>query len=77
MNLPDNAGINRPTQALIDDGLYITGQGVQANGSTVPAAGSIVSPTGQVKMNRGTVLTDPDSQNEATTYLIHSIYKRI
>ena len=72
----DNAGINRPTQALIDDGLYITGQGVQANGSSVPAAGSIVSPTGQVKIDRSTVLTDPDNQNEATTYLIHSIYKR-
>ena len=72
----DNAGINRPTQALIDDGLYITGQGVQANGSTVPAAGSIVSPTGQVNIDRSTVLTDPDNQNEATTYLVHSIYKR-
>ncbi|MGB0988759.1 MAG: TonB-dependent receptor, partial [Pseudoalteromonas spongiae] len=72
----DNAGINRPTQALIDDGLYITGQGVQANGSTVPAAGSIVSPTGQVNIDRSTVLTDPDNQNQATTYLIHSIYKR-
>ncbi|MEL0631237.1 TonB-dependent receptor [Pseudoalteromonas carrageenovora] len=72
----DNAGINRPTQALIDDGLYITGQGVQADGSTVPAAGSIISPTGQVKIDRSTVLTDPDNQNEATTYLIHSIYKR-
>ncbi|MBQ4833796.1 TonB-dependent receptor [Pseudoalteromonas sp. MMG010] len=72
----DNAGINRPTQALIDDGLYITGQGVQANGSTVPAAGSIVSPTGLVEIDRSTVLTDPDNINEATTYLLHSIYKR-
>ncbi|TMP76715.1 hypothetical protein CWB73_21445, partial [Pseudoalteromonas phenolica] len=61
---------------LIDHGLYITGQGVQANGSTVPAAGSIVSPTGLVNIDRSTVLTDPDNQNEATTYLIHSIYKR-
>ncbi|XQW83495.1 TonB-dependent receptor [Thalassotalea piscium] len=72
----DNAGINRPTQALIDDGLYITGQGVQANGSTVPAAGSIISPTGQVRIDRSTVLTDPDNINQATTYLIHSIYRR-
>jgi outer membrane receptor protein involved in Fe transport len=72
----DNAGINRPTQALIDDGLYITGQGIQANGSTVPAAGSIVSPTGLVEIDRSTVLTDPDNINEATTYLLHSIYKR-
>lgn len=72
----DNAGINRPTQALIDHGLYITGQGLQANGSKVPAAGSIISPTGQVVLDRNTVLTDPDNQNEATTYLLHSIYKR-
>ena len=31
---PDIAGINRPTQNLIDNNLYITGQGVQTNGST-------------------------------------------
>lgn len=72
----DNAGINRPTQALIDHGLYITGQGVQADGNTIPAAGSIVSPTGQVFIDRNTVLTDPENENEATTYLLHSIYKR-
>ncbi|WP_341206299.1 TonB-dependent receptor [uncultured Psychrosphaera sp.] len=72
----DNAGINRPTQALIDHGLYITGQGVQTNGSTVPAAGSIVSPTGLVRIHRSNVLTDPDNLNDASTYLIHSIYKR-
>jgi len=71
----DNAGINRPTQALIDDGLYITGQGVQANGSTVPGAGAIVSPTGQVVIPRSQVLTDPENINNATTYLLHSIYK--
>ncbi|MBU2883204.1 TonB-dependent receptor plug domain-containing protein [Psychrosphaera sp. B3R10] len=72
----DNAGINRPTQALIDDGLYITGQGVQENGSTIPKAGSIISPTGQVKIDRSKVLTDPANLNNASTYLIHSIYKR-
>ncbi|OUS70382.1 TonB-dependent receptor [Pseudoalteromonas sp. A601] len=71
----DNAGINRPTQALIDDGLYITGQGEQANGSTVPGAGAIVSPTGQVVIPRSQVLTDPENINNATTYLLHSIYK--
>lgn len=72
----DNAGINRPTQALIDDGLYITGQGVQPNGSTIPGAGAVISPTGQVVIPRSQVLTDPDNINDATTYLIHSIYKR-
>jgi len=72
----DNAGINRPTQALIDDGLYITGQGVQPNGSTIPGAGAVISPTGQVKIPRSQVLTYPKNINNATTYLIHSIYKR-
>ena len=72
----DNAGINRPTQALIDHGLYITGQGVQPNGSLIPGAGAIISPTGQVKISRSTVLTDPDNANEAETFLLHSIYTR-
>ena len=72
----DNAGINRPTQALIDNGLYITGQGVQPNGSLIPGAGAIISPTGQVKISRSTVLTDPDNANEAETFLLHSIYTR-
>ena len=72
----DNAGINRPTQALIDDGLYITGQGVQSNGSTIPGAGAIVSPTGQVQISRSNVLTDPDNENDATTFLLHSTYTR-
>lgn len=72
----DNAGINRPTQDLIDNGIYITGQGVQPNGSLVPGAGAVISPTGQVVIDRSRVLTDPDNINSATTYLIHSIYKR-
>jgi outer membrane receptor protein involved in Fe transport len=72
----DNAGINRPTQNLIDNGLYITGQGAQANGSLIPGAGAIISPTGQVMINRSRVLTDPDNINGATTYLVHSIYRR-
>ncbi|MBA6391966.1 TonB-dependent receptor plug domain-containing protein [Colwellia sp. BRX10-3] len=72
----DNAGINRPTQALIDHSLYITGQGVQPNGSLIPGAGAIISPTGQVQISRSTVLTDPDNANEAETFLLHSIYTR-
>jgi outer membrane receptor protein involved in Fe transport len=72
----DNAGINRPTQNLIDNGVYITGQGVQPNGSLIPGAGAVISPTGQVVIDRSRVLTDPDNINSATTYLIHSIYKR-
>ncbi|WP_198144075.1 TonB-dependent receptor [Gilvimarinus agarilyticus] len=69
----DNAGINRPTQALIDQGWYIQGQGVQPNGSTVPGALAVVSPTGQVKIPRSRVLTHPDDINGAETVLLHSV----
>ena len=72
----DNAGINRPTQALIDDNLYITGQGVQPNGSTVPGAYAIVSPTGQVEIDRSRVLTDPADINNAKTTLVHSTFQQ-
>ncbi|MBB1269809.1 TonB-dependent siderophore receptor [Shewanella sp. SR44-3] len=72
----DNAGINRPTQALIDDGLYVTGQGVQPNGSTIAGANAIVSPTGLVEIDRSQVLTDPDNINNAQTFLLHSTYVR-
>ncbi|MEH6464516.1 MAG: TonB-dependent receptor [Shewanella psychromarinicola] len=72
----DNAGINRPTQALIDNGLYVTGQGVQPNGSTIAGANAIVSPTGLVEIDRSQVLTDPDNINDAQTLLLHSTYVR-
>ncbi|WP_241970309.1 TonB-dependent receptor [Idiomarina seosinensis] len=68
----DNAGINRPTQNLIDNNLYITGQGVQPNGSTVPGAGAVVSPTGEVAIDRSTTLTDPADTNTAETTLLHA-----
>ncbi|SMQ80492.1 Outer membrane receptor proteins, mostly Fe transport [Pseudidiomarina planktonica] len=71
----DNAGINRPTQNLIDHNLYITGQGVQPNGSTVPGPFSVVSPTGEVEIPRSQVLTDPLTTNNAQTYLVHSVYQ--
>lgn len=76
VDFTDNAGINRPTQSLIDHGLYVTGQGVQPNGSSVPGPNAIVSPTGLVKINRSQVLTDPDNINNAQTVLLHSIYQR-
>lgn len=68
----DNAGINRPTQALIDANLYITGQGQQPNGSFIPGPGAVISPTGVVTLDRSTVLTDPLDTNTAETYLLHS-----
>lgn len=69
---PDNAGINRPTQDLIDNGIYITGQGTQPNGSTVPGAGAIISPTGEVVIPRNRVFTNPDDINGAETTVIRS-----
>ncbi len=69
---PDIAGINRPTQALIDQGLYITGQGQQPDGSFVPGAGAVISPTGQVKLPRNRVLTHPDDINNAQTAILRS-----
>lgn len=68
----DNAGINRPTQNLIDNNLYITGQGVQPNGSTIPGAGAVISPTGEVRIDRSTTLTDPRDRNTAETTLLHA-----
>ncbi|MAL84049.1 MAG: TonB-dependent receptor [Idiomarina sp.] len=68
----DNAGINRPTQNLIDNNLYITGQGVQPNGSQVPGAGAVISPTGEVEIDRSTTLTDPLDTNTAETTLLHA-----
>ncbi|WP_346992734.1 TonB-dependent receptor [Alteromonas gracilis] len=69
---PDNAGINRPTQNLIDNGIYITGQGVQPNGSTIPGAGAIISPTGEVVIPRNRVFTNPDDINGAETSVLRS-----
>lgn len=76
VDFTDNAGINRPTQNLIDHGLYITGQGVQPNGSQVPGAFAVVSPTAEVEIPRSTVLTDPDNINNAQTLVFHSTYHR-
>ena len=71
----DNAGINRPTQNLIDNNLYITGQGVQPNGSRVPGAGAVISPTGEVRIDRSTTLTDPLDTNTAETALLHAKFQ--
>ncbi|MDE2150432.1 MAG: TonB-dependent receptor [Gammaproteobacteria bacterium] len=76
VNFTDIAGINRPTQALIDNGTYITGQGVQPDGSTVPGAFAVISPTGTVKLPRSTVLTYPGDIDHDNTYLGHVKYQR-
>ena len=56
------AGINRPTQALIDDGRYITG-GVTGNGfgeaTTTPGFLGLVTPTGVTQINLNRVIASP------------------
>jgi len=69
---PDIAGINRPTQNLIDNNIYITGQGVQPDGSTVPGAGAIISPSGEVVIPRNQVYTHPEDINGAETTVLRS-----
>ena len=72
----DNAGFNRPTQALIDHGLYVQGQGRQANGSSIPGAFAVATPTGLIELPRNQVYTDPDDINNAQTWLIYGDYQR-
>ncbi|MCH9691053.1 MAG: TonB-dependent receptor [Gammaproteobacteria bacterium] len=71
----DNAGLNRPTQDLIDHGRYVQGQGRQANGSTVPGAGAVIEPVGLTKISRRNILADPLDVNDASTLLLHSRYQ--
>ncbi|MBX9607412.1 MAG: TonB-dependent receptor plug domain-containing protein [Gammaproteobacteria bacterium] len=71
VDFTDNAGWNRATQDLIDDGRYITGQGRQANGSRVPAAGAVIKPTGSVQLPRSRTYTDPDDVNGADSYAVN------
>ena len=72
----DNAGFNRPTQALIDDGLYVQGQGRQANGSTVPGPFALITPSGLIELPRNQVYTDPEDINNAQTWLLYGDYQR-
>lgn len=76
VDFTDIAGINRPTQDLIDHGIYITGQGVQPGGSTVPGANAVVSPTGTVRLPRSRVLTDPADRNHSETAVLSARYER-
>ncbi|CAN5803158.1 hypothetical protein BH20PSE1_BH20PSE1_04590 [soil metagenome] len=75
VDFTDNAGWNRPTQDLIDNGIYITGQGVQPNGSTVPGPNAVVSPTGTVRLPRSRVLTDPADRNNSETAIASLRYE--
>ena len=77
----DIAGINRPTQALIDNDTYITGRGVSpvtgpidpATGlptpSTVPGPFSVTSPTGTTTIHHDAVFVDPEDFSNEQTYI--------
>jgi len=75
VDFTDNAGWNRATQDLIDDGIYITGRGVQPNGSTVPGPNAVVSPTGTVRLPRSRVLTDPADRNNSESIIANLRYE--
>ena len=65
----DNAGINRPTNDLIRNGIYITGRGVSPITGTVPGPFSVVSPTGEKRIDRSNVLVDPEDVSSANTFI--------
>ncbi len=60
----ENPGINRPTQALIDRGEYVTGSSVQ-NGGTGSYFGNTFTPTGIVRVDGSQILLGPDDQGWA------------
>lgn len=68
-NYSDNAGWNRVTQDLIDNGTYITGTGISPVTGAVPGPGAVISPTGEVQLSRRRVLTDPDDFSKAETFV--------
>ncbi|CAN5257014.1 TonB-dependent siderophore receptor [soil metagenome] len=70
---PDIAGINRPTQALIDDGTYITGTGVSPDPrfGEIPGPGAVIAPTGEVRIPFNRVLNDPADVSEADHLIVN------
>jgi outer membrane receptor protein involved in Fe transport len=67
----ENTGINRPTQQLIDNGLYYTGTGVSpfvGPGDDPRNFLSVVNVTGAVPINRSYQLVAPDDHDEGTNY---------
>lgn len=58
VNFAENPGINRPTQALIDRGDYLTGSSVQSGG-TGSYFGNTFVPTGTVRLDGSQILLAP------------------
>ncbi|MES2709393.1 MAG: TonB-dependent receptor [Verrucomicrobiota bacterium] len=64
----DIAGINRPTQDLIDNGTYITGRGVSPVTGLVPGPYAVISPTGETQIDRSQVFVDPLDYGKARIF---------
>lgn len=65
----ENAGTNRPTQALIDRGEYITGSSISAQGGgTGSYFGNTFTPTGTAIIDGSQVLVSPDDGATARIY---------
>ncbi|MCC5021599.1 MAG: TonB-dependent receptor [Candidatus Synoicihabitans palmerolidicus] len=67
----ENPGTTRPTQELIDDGIYITGSSGQ-NGGTGNYYGNTFTPTGTVKIDGSQILLAPDDAADATVWNVQS-----
>lgn len=67
----ENPGVTRPTQELIDHGLYITGSSVQ-NGGTGDYFGNTFTPTGKVKIDGSQTLLAPGDGADAETFNVQS-----
>lgn len=70
---PDIAGINRATQDLIDNGIYITGTGVSPDPrfAGIPGPRAAISPTGEVRIPFNRVLNDPQDVSKADHLLLN------
>ncbi len=67
----ENTGINRPTQQLIDSGLYYQGTGISpftGPGQDPRNFLSVIDVTGVVPINRSWQLVAPDDHDEGTNY---------
>ena len=74
---PDIAGINRPTQALIDNDTYIQGTGISPITGEVPGPGAVATPTGTTTISHSQVFVDPEDFSNSHSYIgqITSTYK--
>jgi outer membrane receptor protein involved in Fe transport len=72
VNFVENPGTNRPTQALIDRGEYITGSSVQGGGSG-SYFGNTFTPTGVTRIDGSQVLIAPGDEGWARTQTVQLI----